>query len=125
MQKARACLLPIKSGDLLQLVHIEQSESMTRPSDEVVPPETLQDAVDVHGGQAERVGEFDLRQRQPDRVILGQPNRPLPHQLAYSLGSVHKVAPGANFSCPDLVYAIVSLTPVGVLNTTNTYRANL
>jgi hypothetical protein len=43
----------------------------------------------------------------------------------YSLGSVHKVAPGANFNCPDLVYAIVSLTPVGVLNTANTYRANL
>ena len=60
---------------------------MMRQRDEIVPPEALQDAVDVHGGQAERVGDFGLRQRQPDRVILGQPNRPLPpHQLAHQIG---------------------------------------
>jgi hypothetical protein len=66
----------IESGDLLQPLDIEQSEPMTRQTDEVVPPEPRQDAVEVDGGQAERVGEFDLRQRQLDRVILGQPNRP-------------------------------------------------
>src|ERR1700704_7156316 len=77
----------IESGDLLQPVDIEQCELLARRRDEVVPPESLQDAVDVDRGQAERVGEFDLRQRQPDRVILAQPNRPLPpHQLAYQIG---------------------------------------
>jgi hypothetical protein len=60
---------------------------MLRQRDEVVPPKTLQNAVDVHGGQAELIGELELRERQPDRVILGQPNRLLPpHQLAEQIG---------------------------------------
>ena len=51
----------IETGDRLQPLDIQQSESMVRQRDEIVPPEPLQDPIDVHGGQAERVGEFDLR----------------------------------------------------------------
>src|SRR5436305_12784532 len=80
-------LVLIETSDLLQPPDIEQSEPMMPQRDEVVSPEALQAAVDVHGGQAERVGEFDLGQRQLDRVILGQPNRPLPpDQFAQQIG---------------------------------------
>jgi hypothetical protein len=48
----------IESGDLLQPVDIEQCEPVARQRDEVVPPASLQDAVDVDGGQAERVGGY-------------------------------------------------------------------
>ncbi len=61
----------IESGDLLQPLDIEQSEPMARQRDEVVPPEPLQDAVEVDGGQAERVGEFDLRQRHVNQHRTG------------------------------------------------------
>lgn len=68
----------IECRDLLQPLELEQGEPIVRQRNKVVPPEPLQDAIDVHRRQAERVGEFGLRQRQPDRVILGQPNRLLP-----------------------------------------------
>jgi hypothetical protein len=53
----------IESGDLLQPLDIEQGEPTARQRNEVVLPEPLHDAVDVHGGQAERVGEFHQRRR--------------------------------------------------------------
>jgi hypothetical protein len=64
----------IETGDLLQPLDIEQGEPMVRQCNKIVAPKPLQDTVHVHGGQAEHVGEFDLRQRQPDRMILGEPN---------------------------------------------------
>jgi hypothetical protein len=87
-------IILIETGDLLQLLDIEQGEPTVRQPNELVPPEPLQDAVDVHGGQAQGVGEFELGQRQPDRVILAQSDRPLPpHQLAQQISDAPACAP--------------------------------
>src|ERR1700759_646783 len=86
----------IETGDLLQLLGIDQGEPTVRQCNEVVPAHPLQDAVDVPGCQPECVGELDLRQRQPDRMILGQANGLLPpHQLAHPMGDACRRVPAS------------------------------
>ena len=69
-------IIPIESGDLLEPLDIAQCQTMVGQRNQLVPPHLLQDAVYMHGGQAKRVGEFGLCQRQLDRIIRTQPNRP-------------------------------------------------
>ena len=91
---AKQEIVLIKFGDLLEPLDIAQSQSMVGQRNQLVPPHLLQDAVDMHRGQAKRVGEFGLCQRQLDRIILTQPNRPQPpHQLAEQIGDAPACAP--------------------------------
>jgi hypothetical protein len=60
---AEVKIVLIESGGLPQPLDIEPGEPTARQRNEVVLPEPLHDAVDVHGGQAERVGEFHQRRR--------------------------------------------------------------
>ena len=62
----------VESGDVLKVIHGEQGKPAVLQGDELAAAELLEHAVDVHRGQAERVGELDLRQRQPDRVVFGR-----------------------------------------------------
>src|SRR5579875_1925160 len=47
-------------GDRLQPPEVAQDQAPMVESDQSVPPKSLQDAVDVHGGQAQRVGQIGL-----------------------------------------------------------------
>src|SRR4030081_2983737 len=84
----------IESGDLLEPLDIAQSQSTVGQRNQLVPPHLLQDAVDMHGGQAKRVGEVGLCQRQRDRITLPQPTRPKPpQQLAEQISDAPACAP--------------------------------
>src|SRR5258708_7026289 len=65
---AQLKIILIELRDALQPLDIAQRELPLLQRDERVGAELLQDAVDMDGGQAERVGELDLGQRQADGV---------------------------------------------------------
>ena len=67
-----------EAGNCLQPFEIVQGEPLVRERDQPVAPESLEDAVGVHRGQTEHVGQIRLRERHADRMILGDADRPLP-----------------------------------------------
>jgi hypothetical protein len=90
----------IECGDRLQPLDIEQREPTVRECNKGRAAEPLEDAVDLHGGNAEGVGEFGLRQRKPDRMILAQSNRPLPpYQLAHQISDAPRALRRASATC--------------------------
>lgn len=79
-----------------------------RQSDEAALSELPQRAVDVYGRLAERVGEFNLGQRQPDHMILA-PNRPLPpHQLA------QQIVDASAFLLEEMHHSIGTVVPTRI-----------
>jgi hypothetical protein len=71
-----------------------QGEPPVFERDQFVAPHSLEDAVRVHRGQTEHVGQIRLRKGQPDHVIQRHADRPLPpDELAQDIG--HTPARGA------------------------------
>src|SRR5579875_2641338 len=77
----------LQLGDRLQPLEVAQDEAPMVESDQSVPPKSLQDAVDVHGGQAQRIGQIGLRERQANPIVLAQADRlHAPYDLAQEIG---------------------------------------
>src|SRR4030088_2857035 len=61
----------------LEPASIAQGQPSMLQGEQLVSSETLQDSVDVHGSEAQRVGQVGLGQAEPDRVVFGHADRPL------------------------------------------------
>src|SRR5947209_4779963 len=77
-----------EAGNCLQPFEIVQGEPPVFERNQFVAPESLEDAVRVHRGQTEHVGQIRLRKGQPDCVILGDADRLLPpNELAQHIAT--------------------------------------
>jgi hypothetical protein len=62
--------------------------------DQLVSSETLRDPVDVHGSEAQRVGQVGLGQGQPDRMVFSHADHPLAQdEFAQEIGDTTGRAP--------------------------------
>src|ERR1700730_13823184 len=72
-----------EAGNRVQSLEVEEREPSAIECDQLVPPESLEDAVGVHRGQAQQVRQIRLCKRHADSMVLGDADRPLPpHELA-------------------------------------------
>src|SRR5207253_7807491 len=82
--------LEIVRGELrnrLQPLGAVQYKPPLPEGDQLFAPECLQDAVDVHRGQAQRISQLALRQWQLDSVALNHADRPQsPGEFAQEIG---------------------------------------
>src|SRR4051812_16249481 len=65
----------VELGHLLQPRPVQDRQTAMMQRDQPLTPQLLQRAVDVDSREPEGVAQFELRERETARVILGQPDR--------------------------------------------------
>jgi hypothetical protein len=70
----------IELARLFQPLPIQTRQGATCPRDQTAAPQFLKDAIDVHGGQSERIANLSLGGWQLDGVSLCQTDGPVAHQ---------------------------------------------
>jgi hypothetical protein len=70
----------IELAGLLQALPVQHLQGATVQGDQAVAPEILQDPIDMHRREPERIAQLRLGHRQREGMVLHQLDRPQAHQ---------------------------------------------
>ena len=94
----------IELAHLFQPLPVQHPQDGPLQGDQALAPQVLEDPVDVHRRDPQRIAQFRLRRGQLEGIVLDQPNRPHAHQqLADEMRkmALGRAAPHAHHPLPE------------------------